>query len=63
MVPQGLSAFAAEIGIIDANGQLPGVRVQGEMDTCKLCPAKCCTPASPTSAEYHMLQAVHNVQQ
>ncbi|KAL3144543.1 hypothetical protein ABBQ32_004274 [Trebouxia sp. C0010 RCD-2024] len=26
----GLSAFAAEIGIIDANGQLPGVRVQGD---------------------------------
>ncbi|KAL3155012.1 hypothetical protein ABBQ38_011536 [Trebouxia sp. C0009 RCD-2024] len=33
MVPQGLSAFAAEIGIIDANGQLPGVRVQEEWNS------------------------------
>lgn len=63
MVLQGLSAFAAEIGIIDANGQLPGVRVQGEMNLSKLCPARCCTHASPNAGKCHMLQAVHNVDQ
>lgn len=26
-----MSDFATEIGIIDANGQIPGVRVQGEL--------------------------------
>ncbi len=31
---QGMSDFATEIGIIDATGQIPGVRVQGNFAAC-----------------------------
>ena len=34
MFLQGLSDFATEIGIIDATGQIPGVRVQGNYTAC-----------------------------
>lgn len=32
---QGMSDFATEIGIIDATGQIPGVRVQGSYTACR----------------------------
>lgn len=58
-----MSDFATEIGIIDATGQIPGVRVQGSYTACRtVSTCACILQLADSLVHVYMLSQEHNRQ-